>query len=126
MSSNKQRPVNLNLPSFKFPPMALVSISHRISGFFLYLALPWVMYLFSQLASTPNHLHALQVLVSHFWARLLNWLVVIAAAHHVVAGTRHLIMDMGWGESLRASKISAIGVLVILFVIVILTGVWIW
>lgn len=126
MPSDKKRPVNLNLISFRFPPMALVSISHRISGFFLFLALPWVFYMFSQSVSSAAQFASLLSCLMSPWAKVVNWLVLIAALHHVVAGVRHLLMDIGWGESLKAARASAYVVLLVLVLIVLLTGVWIW
>ena len=126
MAVAKSRPVNLNLISFRFPPMALISIGHRVSGFVLFLLLPLALYLLSMVTHSASDFSRLRVLLDAGWMRCVNWIMLLAMAYHVIAGVRHLIMDMGWGESLQASRCSAYGVMVLFVIVVALTGVWIW
>jgi len=106
--------------------MALVSIGHRVSGFFLFLCLPWAIFMLSQAVSTPVQFQALTICLSHPLVKMVNWLLLVACAYHVIAGARHLMMDMGWGESLSVARATAILVLFLLVVVMVLAGVWIW
>ena len=126
MSRANKMPVNLNLMSFKFPPMAIVSIAHRVSGFILFLMLPWLFYILSQILSDPLHWQALMQLMQSPFIKLLNWILLAAVLFHVIAGIRHLILDLGVGESLQAMRCSAWSVLVLFVLAVIGTGVWLW
>ena len=54
------------------------------------------------------------------------WLVVSALLYHWVAGVRHLLMDIGVGETLRGGRFGAMAVAAISAVLIALAGVWIW
>ena len=43
-----------------------------------------------------------------------------------MAGVRHLIMDMGIGETLEGGKLGSKIVIVISVVLIVLVGVWVW
>ena len=43
----------------------------------------------------------MQDLLQSFLAKLILWGILSALLYHLVAGIRHLIMDMGIGETLR-------------------------
>ncbi len=61
------------------------------------------------------------------FAKLVVWALLSALLYHLVAGIRHLLMDMGLaGETLEAGKLGAKAVLVIAAVLIVLAGVWIW
>ena len=109
MSEKNKRPVNLNLMSFKFPPTALVSIGHRISGVVLFLAIPVLLYILDQAFLSPNHFTQFLLMVSqNIIVKIIVWLTLLAIIYHLLAGTRHLIMDMGYGESFKVARITAL------------------
>ncbi len=59
-------------------------------------------------------------------AKLIIWGLLSALLYHLVAGVRHLIMDMGVGESLEGGKLGSKIVLAVSVVIIVLAGVWVW
>lgn len=119
-----QRPVFLNLFQIKFPPPAIVSILHRVSGVIIFLALPlFLCLLASTLASESGFTDFMQG--HHPILRFFLWVSLSAVLFHIVAGIRHLLMDIGWGESLKAGRMSAYLVLIIGAACVILAGVWV-
>ena len=59
-------------------------------------------------------------------AKLVIWGLLSALLYHLVAGLRHLIMDMGVGETLEGGKLGSQIVLAVSAVIIVLAGVWIW
>lgn len=69
---------------------------------------------------------ALQEALASFWVKLVLWALVAALAYHLTAGIRHLVMDLGIGETLRGGVLGARLVLVISAVLTILAGVWLW
>ncbi|MBM93803.1 MAG: succinate dehydrogenase, cytochrome b556 subunit [Legionellales bacterium] len=100
-----KRPVFLNLFKIRFPVTALVSIAHRVSGIVMVLALPgWLWVLQSILGPEAGYQSMLSTL--HQYA-VLVWVSLMALVMHLLAGLRHLVMDMGWGESLCAARASA-------------------
>lgn len=121
---NKQRPVNLALTKFHFPPMAIVSIGHRISGVVLFLLLPLMIYLLSSSLGSPQHFADTVSLLQRGDMRVVMWIALCATLFHLIAGVRHLIMDFGFGESLVAARISAYTVFVVALILFSLSGVW--
>ncbi|WP_280123649.1 succinate dehydrogenase, cytochrome b556 subunit [Coxiella endosymbiont of Ornithodoros amblus] len=124
---NTMRPVNLDLTKFHFPPMAILSIGHRISGFVLFLCMPLMFYLLHwATASAERFYHLHQLLLHNGSIKLAVWIMLSATLFHLFAGIRHLVMDLGFWESVPESRISAYAVFVASFIAIVLAGVWIW
>ena len=120
------RPVFLNLWRIKFPVTAIVSILHRISGVVIFLGLPFLLYILSQSLMSQDSFDHLNTLMSSPIGRLAIWVLLAAVVGHFLAGIRHLLMDMGIGEGLKAARTSAYLVVVITAMLIILLGMWIW
>jgi succinate dehydrogenase / fumarate reductase cytochrome b subunit len=121
---NDKRPINLDLTSLKYPPMAIVSILHRISGLVLFLLMPVMLYLLSlSLHSTESFTH-LQTLLLKPSYKFLLWVFSISLVYHLLAGIRHMIMDLGYGEELGAGRISATIIIIAAFILAIFLGIW--
>lgn len=121
-----QRPVNLELTKFSFPLAAIVSILHRISGIFLFAGTAVLLWLLdASLASEERFLALQETLAQPLW-QIVIWAVLAALAYHVVAGVRHLLMDVGIGDSLQGGRRSALLTLVLAVMLMILAGVWLW
>ncbi|MGE7959832.1 succinate dehydrogenase, cytochrome b556 subunit, partial [Pseudomonas sp. NPDC089530] len=58
--------------------------------------------------------------------KLVIWGILSALLYHLVAGVRHLIMDMGIGETLEGGKLGSKIVIAVSVVVIVLAGVWIW
>jgi len=58
--------------------------------------------------------------------QLIIWASLAALAYHMVAGIRHLIMDLGVGETLEGGQLGAKIALIIAAVFIVLAGVWVW
>ncbi len=59
-------------------------------------------------------------------AKLVIWGLLSALLYHLVAGIRHLIMDMGIGETLEGGKLGSKIVIAVAAVLIVLAGVWVW
>ncbi len=123
---NKKRPVNLDLSSMKFPPMAIASILHRISGVVLFLLLPVMLFVLSMsLQSEESFLH-MKSMIAHPFYKLVLWAFSTAMVYHIIAGIRHIIMDLGIGEHLKAGRNSSILVIALSVIATLFLGIWIW
>ncbi|MXW07285.1 MAG: succinate dehydrogenase, cytochrome b556 subunit, partial [Gammaproteobacteria bacterium] len=120
------RPVFLNLFAIRFPNVAVVSNLHRVSGVVLFGAsiyLLWILWLsleseasFSNLKATlDNPLHS-----------IVLWFTLSFLGYHIIAGLRHLLMDLHIGDSLKIGRASALIVLVCSVVLSLAIGVWFW
>ena len=124
---NKKRPVNLDLTTIHFPITAIISILHRITGVWLFISLPFVLQmLYKSLASLQSFAQLDLNLSDHWYARFLLWTVLAAASYHVLAGMRHMIMDLGIGDNFKTGKKTAWVVLILSAIVVVGQGVWLW
>jgi succinate dehydrogenase / fumarate reductase cytochrome b subunit len=106
--------------------MAIISICHRISGVLLFLLLPLAIYLLHQTLVSAEGFAAAVNLLQHGGMKCLIWLMLSATFFHLVAGIRHLMMDVGIAESVAAGRISAYSVFALAIVLSLLAGVWLW
>ena len=58
--------------------------------------------------------------------KLVVWAVLAGLLYHLIAGIKHLLMDMGYGETLEGSQLSAKLVIIVSAIAIILAGVWLW
>ena len=123
---NSQRPVNLDLRTIKLPVTAYTSILHRISGVILFVAIAILLFgLDKSLTSEEGFVQVKECLASPL-AKFVIWGLLSALLYHLVAGVRHLIMDMGIGETLEGGKLGSKIVIAVATVVIVLLGVWIW
>lgn len=123
---NSKRPVNLDLSTIHFPITAIVSILHRISGVALFAGIAVLLWMLDASLASPESFLALRELLALPLSQAVLWLTLAALAYHAVAGVRHLIMDIGIGESLEGGQVGAKLVLFFALVAIVLAGVWIW
>lgn len=102
-----QRPRFLGLARIRFPIGAVCSFGHRVSGVAIAVATPLLAALFARsLQGAQGYAEAAQWL-SPLSARATLVLVVWALAHHLLAGVRHMLMDIGFGSDLATARASA-------------------
>lgn len=100
-------PKFLNLSQIRFPIGAIASIGHRLSGVLLLVTLPLLALALDRSLRSEAEFEALRDFVSAPVRALLLVVVVWAASHHVLAGVRHLLMDVGVGSRLDQARSSA-------------------
>lgn len=123
---NKQRPVNLDLTSISFPVTAISSILHRITGVFLVIGIPVLLWLLGTSLESKQGFEEASNFVAAGFGKFLFWAILSAIAFHLIAGIRHLLMDMGIGESLEGGTLGAKIVLVLGVLAAVGLGVWLW
>lgn len=123
---NKKRPINLNLFTIRFPLPAIVSILHRVSGVFLFLLLPLLLWAFSLSLSTEESFLALQNFLTAPFMKFMLWLLIAPFCYHLIAGLRHLLMDCHIAEELKSGRLAAQLTFVFSFILILLVGVWLW
>ncbi len=123
---NANRPKNLNLTTISFPITAISSILHRATGLLLFLFIPICLYgLEASLSSEAAFEHIASCM--NAWApKILIWGVLSALFYHLFAGVRHIIMDIGFAESLEAGRRGAKLVIFLGVFMSIGLGVWLW
>lgn len=103
----RSAPKFLNLFQIRFPIGAIASIGHRISGVLLLVSLPMLALALDRSLRSQAEFEAIRELIAAPGRALLLVFVVWATAHHVLAGVRHLLMDIGVGSRLAQARSSA-------------------
>ena len=121
-----KRPINLNLLTIRFPITAIVSILHRVSGFFLFLVIPVFLAIMALSLQSPDAFFTVHTCFAHPLVKLLILAFLFALFYHLVAGIRHLLMDAGVGEELKSARLSAGLVIVLSISLTVLMGIYLW
>ena len=89
-----------DLPSYRLPAAGIVSILHRISGFLMFLLLPFIIWMFDvsvsseiSFAKFSSAFTAGIGFAPGWFIKLVALSLIWAYLHHFVAGLRHLWMD---------------------------------
>lgn len=125
MQKKDVRPINLDLTTINLPPPAIASILHRISGLFLFLLLPFMLWMLEK-SVTLNGYQDLNSIMTYPLVRFVIWVMLSSLVFHLIAGIRHLLMDASIGEGLRSGTISAWIVFILSFAAIIWMGIWLW
>ena len=122
----KQRPVNLDLNTIKFPPSAISSILHRVTGVAMFFALLFVIWAWAVSLGSQQGFADVQVIMDGFIGKFVAIGTVSALTYHILGGIRHGIMDMGYWEELESGNTSANVVIGIWIVLTLVVGVALW
>ncbi len=110
----------------RLPVTAWASITHRASGVFIFVGMAVLLWALDASLSGPDEFASLQESLGSPLLKLVIWAVVSALIYHALAGIKHLIMDMGIGETMEGG-IRGVRIVVCLSVVFILAaGIWIW
>ncbi|MFT7006257.1 MAG: succinate dehydrogenase / fumarate reductase cytochrome b subunit [Colwellia sp.] len=123
---NKQRPVNLDLSTIKMHPAANASILHRVSGVIMVFAIGILLLTLSTSLSSAEGFAQIQGYLDGFFFTFIIFGCLSALTYHILAGVRHLCMDLGHFEELASGNASAKAIIAIWLVLSAVIGVWLW
>ncbi|RYX88993.1 MAG: succinate dehydrogenase, cytochrome b556 subunit [Comamonadaceae bacterium] len=132
----KKRPEfrNINaltdLPGYRLPAAGIVSILHRISGAIMFLLMPFIIWMFDTSVSSEFSYARFKAafnsglgFVPGWFLKLVALVLIWAFLHHLIAGLRHLWMDVSHSATEKGfSRTSAIVVLVSSVVLTVVLG----
>lgn len=132
----KKRPEfrNINalqdLPTYRLPAAGWVSILHRISGLLMFLLLPFILWMFDKSLSSEISFETFKAafnvgigFVPGWFIKLVTLAIIWASLHHLIAGLRHLWMDVSHSAVTKEfGKSSAVTVLVISVALTLILG----
>ena len=111
----QERPVYLDLRKIRLPMSAFSSITHRLSGIYVFfITLPLLLYVINESTLSKSSYEDLLVSLNSFSFFSLFFYVSLSFFwYHILTGLRHLIMDFFHiGESLKGANYSAIFVVI--------------
>ena len=120
------RPVNLDIGSMRLPVTAWASITHRVSGVFLFVTSALMLWALDASLRSPESFARLADVLTNGVVTLVIWALGTALLYHSLAGIRHLAMDFGVGESLPGGVLGARLVFGATIVLSLTLGVWLW
>ena len=109
-----------DLPSYRWPLAAIVSGMHRFSGLVMFLLLPFIIWMFDTSLSSEYSYARFSAAFSTGLGFVPGWFVKLVALgliwaylHHIIAGVRHLWMDVAHAVSKEFGRSSAVVTLVL-------------
>jgi len=133
-TARKQRPgENMRLVDalgYRLPLAGLVSILHRASGMLMFLLLPFIIWMFDTSLTSEISYSQFTAVFAHgagfvpgWFFKLVALALIWAYLHHLIAGLRHLWMDMSHAAvSKEFGHTSAIVTLVVSVVLTLALG----
>ena len=121
-----ERPISLSLARFRWPATAVASITHRISGVLLFLGFAYLLYLLDLALSSEAGFERAAGLLAMTFPKLALWGVLALLAYHLLAGIKHLLLDLHIGDTLAAAKRASWLVFAVTAGAVALLGAWLW
>ncbi|MDX1342218.1 succinate dehydrogenase, cytochrome b556 subunit [Reinekea sp. G2M2-21] len=120
------RPVNLDLTTIRMPLSAIASITHRITGVGLFVAVGFLMWALTASLESQAGFEQVKNVLTHPFAKFIAWGIASFVVYHLVAGIKHLFMDIGYFETKEGGALASKAVFALSAVGIILVGVWVW
>jgi len=107
MAEKKPAPKFLNLIKIKLPPGGIASIGHRVSGVLMFLSIPFIAWEFARSLESEQGFRDVQACLQSTPVILLSLVLAWSLSHHLLAGVRHLFLDVGIGVDKNSANASA-------------------
>ena len=114
---NKE-PLSPHIQIYRWHISSLVSISHRITGIINIIAITIICFWASSLLLGKNNYEVINTFLESFFGKFIILALTWSFLFQVLSEIRHLIMDLGYGFELQATKITG---LIVIFGSIILT-----
>jgi succinate dehydrogenase / fumarate reductase cytochrome b subunit len=123
----RPRPVYLHLIAIRLPLPALVSILHRITGLLLFLVgVPLLLWFIQRSLASPDGFDAAMRPLKTPLGKLVLFGLTWGYLYHLLAGLRHLALDLHMGIALAPARSSAAVVLVVSVLMALVIAVRLW
>ncbi len=114
---------------YRLPLAGVVSILHRISGLILFLLLPFIVWMFDTSVTSEVSFDTFKTafvaglgFVPAWFVKLVALALIWATVHHVIAGLRHVFMDVTHRVDKDFGRHSAVFTLVASVLLTLLLG----
>ena len=104
----------------------MASIAHRLTGIALFAGFAWLLYLCDLALDSPAGFARAGAVLAGTGGKLAMLGVLALLAYHLIAGIRHLLMDMHVGDTLPAARRGAWLVFALTAIAVLALGAWLW
>ena len=101
-------PLSPHIQIYKWHVSSLVSISHRITGIINIIGVTFICVLASLLSLGESNYEMIYLFLSSQIGKFLILGLTWSFSFQILSEIRHLIMDLGYGFELKASKITGL------------------
>ena len=121
-----KRPVNLDITTISLPLTNLASFAHRVSGIGLFVGVGLLLFVLQTSLESEESFEAVSEMFDNTMFSIMLWLIFAALLYHLIAGTKHLLLDFGFGETKGGAKMGASAVVIIFFIAVLVLSASLW
>ena len=104
----------------------MASIAHRLTGMGLFVGFAWLLYLLELALDSPAGFARAQAMLAGTGGKVALLAMLAMLAYHLIAGIRHLLLDMHIGDTLAAARRGSWLVFALTAVAVAALGAWLW
>ena len=124
---DKPRPIYLNLFAIRQPLPAIVSILHRISGALMFaFGIPLLLWIVQRSLASPAAFRAAISPLTTPLGKLVLLVLAWCYLYHLLAGLRHVALDLHLGGDLAPARASATLVLALSILLALIVAVRLW
>ena len=105
---DNNNPLSPHIQIYSWHISSLVSISHRITGIINILVITLICFWVAFLLLGENNYEIVKIFLQSFFGKFLAIGIIWSFSFQILAGIRHLLMDLGYGFELKISKISGL------------------
>jgi len=113
-------PLSPHIQIYRWHISSLVSISHRITGIINIVAITIICFWIASLLLGENSYELTKIFLNSILGKFIILTLTWSFSFQILSEIRHLIMDLGYGFELRATKITGLIVIIGSFVMTIL------
>lgn len=123
-----ERPVNLSLLGLfaAMPVTAVASILHRITGIVLFVGALYLCYLLDLALSDQTGFAQAGIVLATPSGKLALWAILAALAYHLLAGVKHLLLDLHVGDTLVGARFASWVSIVLAVSAAVAAAFWLW
>lgn len=115
--------------AYRLPPAGIVSILHRVSGVLMFLLMPFIIWMFDASITSEISYDAFRSafaagvgFIPGWFLKLVVLALIWAYLHHLLAGVRHLYLDISHRTTKEFGRQSAVATLVVSIVLTLALG----
>ena len=107
-----KNPLSPHIQIYRWHISSLVSISHRITGVINIVALTIICFWIASLLLGENSYEFTKIFLNSIFGKFIILGLVWSFSFQILSEIRHLIMDLGYGFELKATKITGLIVII--------------
>ncbi len=104
----------------------MASIAHRLSGMGLFAGFAWLLFLLDLALGSPDGFARAQAVLAGTGGKCALLAVLALLAYHLLAGLRHLLLDMHIGDTFDAARRASWLVFALTAAAVLALWAWLW